>query len=493
MRILVVQLARFGDIFITWPTLRALRRQYPGAEIHCVVRQRFSAAMEGCTFVDKVWCLDTAQVLEPLLTGQGDVDVSLIRLTEWTELLAEQDFDLLINLSFSPFSSFLSSLLVNGNAQVKGYTRHSDGFLAIPDDSSAYFYAQVGVGRHNRYHLGEIFAAVANVQLQEEDWLAPEIWQTSGCLEKWKKNQPVLNLPYMVVHLGASQAGKIYPAFKWHRVLLEVQRHWNGSLVLIGSQDEQDLAQAVLAAGGCQQVLNLVGQTNFKDVTALIQGAQLVMGGDSAPMHLASFTLTPCLNLSFSKVNFWETGPRSLGSRILVAETPEDLPSDRVAAECVAMLQKTESGRPTVYRDSQQTIGFKWHHQVDLQFEWNMIQPFYYGGEWPVVQSPFVDQALCQLREAVNVAVIHIEGLKDPHKRRTCHLLIEQADIAIAAIGNIVPSLKPLVAWFETERLRLGPENLETLIVRTGEIYGQLLGVLNLYMWPVDQHQEVQP
>ena len=49
MRILVLQLARFGDIFQTWPTLKALRRQHPESEIHFLVRSRFSEAASGLT------------------------------------------------------------------------------------------------------------------------------------------------------------------------------------------------------------------------------------------------------------------------------------------------------------------------------------------------------------------------------------------------------------------------------------------------------------
>jgi len=146
-----------------------------------------------------------------------------------------------------------------------------------------------------------------------------------------------------------------------------------------------------------------------------------------------------------------------------------------------------------VYRTSQEVVGFQWHHQKDENFEWQMIQAVYSGGEWPVVQNEIVAKALWQMREAVNVAVSHIGYLNDPQKRRTANLLLEEADLAIAAIREIVPCLKPLVSWFETERLRIGPSDLPTLMARTGDIYGQLLGVLNLYMLPVDRLQEVQP
>ncbi|MGE0763287.1 MAG: glycosyltransferase family 9 protein [Bdellovibrionales bacterium] len=493
MRILVLQLARFGDIFITWPTLRALRRRYPGAEIHLVVRQRFRAAAGDCEAIDKLWCLDTAQILEPLLTDQGDVDVSLVRLTEWTELLSEQDFDLVINLSFSPFSSYLTSLVSHGNAVVRGYTRYSDGFLAIPDDTSAYFYAQVGVGLSNRYHLAEVFAAVADVELSGADWNLPMTWHAQERLVGWQEKQPELAGDYILFHLGASQAEKIYPAFKWHRVILELQRRWPAQIVLIGSASEQNMAEAVLGAGGCGSVLNLVGKTDFSDVGALIAGAQVLIGADSAPMHLAGFTATPCLNLSFAAVNFWETGPRTLGSRILVADSPADLPSDRVVAEILAMLKNQSSQRPVVYRRSHQPVGYEWQVAEDNNQSWRMIQAIYSGGEWPEVHDPIIVKALWQMREAVNVAITQIPNLRNVEKRRLANGLIEQADLAIYALRRVVPELRPLVSWFETERLRLGPMDLESLIARTGDIYGQLLGVLNLYLLPIDQQREAEP
>ncbi len=33
MKILVLQLARLGDIYMSWPMIRAVKRKYPNAEI----------------------------------------------------------------------------------------------------------------------------------------------------------------------------------------------------------------------------------------------------------------------------------------------------------------------------------------------------------------------------------------------------------------------------------------------------------------------------
>lgn len=490
-KILVIQLARFGDVFISWPTLRALRRNNPTAEIHCLVRSRFKAALEGCESIDRIWTLETAQILRPLVDYSGTVTESLIRLTEFTELLHEQDFDEVINLSFSPFSSYLTSMLHTPGQKVRGYTRFEDGYLSIPDDTSAYFYAQVGIGRYNRYHLGEIFAAVAGMELEARDWSFPNSWRQENGESNWESR---IGLdPYVVVHLGASHAAKVYPAFKWKAALKEIFKKWTGKVVLVGAESEAVLAREATSEEFSSRTINLMGQTSFADVAALIAQAKLLIGGDSAPMHLASFTETPCLNLSFAGVNFWETGPRTMGSRILFARNPDELPSDRVSLEALSMLSGQDSGLEVIQRDVAGVVGYRWINGNDQDFAWRLINAIYSGGEWPVVEDRLLASGMWQMREATRAAMAVLENLNHPQRRAVALRIVENSDLAIAAIGKVVPPLQPLVSWFETEKIRQGPNRLENLIQEYARIYGQLDQVLNLYLPEATQLQEANP
>lgn len=487
MKIAVLQLARFGDIFISWPTLRALRRKYPDAEIHCVVRQRFAAALTGCEAVDQIWEMNTAELLAPLVHENDDL--ALAQVTQWLEQLGS--FDQVINLSFSPASSHLSHLLVSPSGMVRGYHRHPDGSLALTDDPSAYFYAQVGIGRANRFHLGEVFAAVAEVDLDSDDWKAPPRWEIDQRWQEWRAREPALAGDYVLVHLGASQERKSFPPHKWHGVLLGLVRRQKERVILIGSTAEQTLADQALAAGGCAEVVDFLGETDFVDLIALIRGARVLLGGDSAPMHLASFTTTPCLNLSFSSVNFWETGPRTLGSRVVFAETPETLTSQRVLEEIEALLDHQSTDHPVVERTSTQPIGFQSRGSMDSAFDWTLIQALYCEGPWPLVEDRLVAAGLMTLQETLTMALEQIGHLRSPARRRVANELVGQADVAIHRIGQLVPDLRPLVNWFETERLRLGPHaELEPLIDLTEKVYRNFLNILSLYCPPTASSQE---
>lgn len=103
MKVLITQLARFGDIYQSWPTIRAVKRKYPDAEVHVLVRRRFASAMEGIGVSCQVHQMDTARVLEPIYSLQSDVGVSLKLLGDWVEGLKCHDFSEIINLSFPLF------------------------------------------------------------------------------------------------------------------------------------------------------------------------------------------------------------------------------------------------------------------------------------------------------------------------------------------------------------------------------------------------------
>src|SRR4051812_25965887 len=104
MKILVLQLARYGDIYLTWPSLRALRRQNPDAEIHLLVREKFKAATEGLGSGIIVHTMPISDILAPLVSGPGvsspSVEVAKFVLDEWIDQLSAIKWDRIINLSF---------------------------------------------------------------------------------------------------------------------------------------------------------------------------------------------------------------------------------------------------------------------------------------------------------------------------------------------------------------------------------------------------------
>jgi heptosyltransferase-3 len=486
-KILVIQLARLGDIYQTRPVLRAIKRTWPNCELHLVTRAKFSAAAPGPEVVDRHWQFDSRQILEPLIHEIPGIDASVARLEELVQSLRGEKYDRVINLSFSPLSSHLTRAVAPNGIDVRGYTRFDDGFLAIPDDASAYFYAQVGAQagpqRGNRVHIIDLFAHVAGVTLEECDWSDErvDIGAASSPEVLDAGDDPV------VIHIGASDLSKTLSWSKWLQVVKGLLNAYQGNVVLVGSPEEMKIAQAAADVSGPKKPINLVGRTSLSQLVEIIRKAKLVIGGDSAPAQIASLTGTKVLNLSLPSVCFWETGPRSAGSRILLLESEEEIGSDQIVEEAKAILfglppkqaQIRVPGLTIPYLETQPQPG---------GFEWALIEALYMGRPFPEPPHELFMIGLKRLSDVNLIALEQIDLLKRQPQNQTAATILDGADGIMEHIVQMVPEVSPIVRWFKVERIRIGPMPMADLIARTEDAHRRLADVLGVYVNSADQY-----
>ncbi len=471
MKILVLQLARLGDIYMSWPALRALKRTYPDCELHLLARSKFHVATDGLGVVDRYIHLPTQFLLEPLIRPVLDLDSSLGRIQKFVDELKVEKYDQVINFTFSPASSYIAHAISNEATKMIGYTRHSDGFLAIPDEVSSYFYAQAGVGNANRVHLTDIFSSMLGLEYDESDWVAP----LQDCRD--------FGLPknYVLAHIGASEAKKSLPPFKWARVLKNFfDYNLDTPIVMIGAPNERNLGEAIEAGVSRGKVVNLIGQTKLPDVFSLLKGAQLLIGCDSAPMHMASLTNTPCLNISFDAVNFWETGPKSTRSYIYKAAFPEDVVSEEVGSFMHKILQGEEPDGLIKRASGLTSYQVPTDDPSDL-FQWNLVRALYLGEAFPVTDDLQFCQAVDKLNDVNNLACSHISQIPDKGLVAMAPLL-ERGDEVMSALARVVPAVGPFVRWYQTEKLRIAPGTREEVSQRTLEVHEKLRRILSVYV-----------
>ncbi len=476
MKILVLQLARLGDIYQSWPTLKALKRTHKGCEVHLLTRASYAAAAPQ--FVDRHWCLDAKAILAPLIDERPQVDASLAALTQLTSALVRERFDKIINLSYSPFAASLVAEIATVNnkpCEVVGYSRHADRTLAIPDDSSAYFYAQVGVGKGNRLHVCELFAHTAAVELTEADWnFAPAPATRNG----------------IVVHLGASTLAKTLSWSKWLQVVKGLLTSTDAPVTLIGSADECEIAEKVSQVFGTRKPINLVGKTNLKELFEIVQSAELVIGGDSAPVQIASLTNTPVFNLSFPMVSLWETGPRSYGSRILPLESEDSYTSEEIVKEVISTFKSGTPSLPVVRVAARNTPYVETAPQPQT-FEWDLLKALYMGELFPAPVNSTFAIGLERLEEVNLLAMEQIAAIKKDQTNQTASLILDRVDDVMDQILKFVPEAGPMIRWFRVERLRIGPMPLAQMIEATRAVHVRLGEVLELYVQKGESNESI--
>lgn len=470
MKILVTQLARLGDIYMTWPVLRALRRTYPQAEIHFLTRPRFEGAVEGLNAIDRHWNLSSSTILSPLVQAEADIDTSLARLDHFVSELSGQNFDWIINLTFSPVSSYLTHAISGLQTRVSGYTRYKDGTLCLSDEISGYFYSQVGTEKANRVHLADIFASMLELEYVESDWAAPEIQECSFILPE----------RYIVVHVGASEAHKSLTPTQWSQILQSAQeRGATLPVVLVGAANESALAQEIISRLPGAAIVDLVGKTKVADLFAILQRADLLVGCDSAPIHMASLTDTPTLNISVGNVNFWETGPKASLGFIYRCETAASLNGKELGVVLADLLAgKIADG---LIMRSPGLVSYQKTETPAERFQWELVQALYLGGTYPIAERIEIIQGAYQLQEINAFAMEHIQSV--PTKGlELIGPLLDRAEEVIQNISQWVPELSPLISWYQAEKIRIGPGSLEEICTAALNVHERMARHLQPYI-----------
>lgn len=471
MKILVVQLARLGDIYMSWPALRALRRTYPNAEIHLLTRPRFEGAVEGLTAIDRHLSLSAGTILAPLIQDRPDIEKSLSSLNSFIDELRNENYDWVINFTFSPVSSYLVHAISSEQTKVLGYTRFNDGSLRLAGDTSSYFYAQVGTGKPNRVHLSDIFASMLDIEYAEEDWSAPNT------------PTPQINIPerYLVLHVGASEKQKSFSPGSWAQTLNYMQQ--NEALpvpvVLIGANSETHMAEEIIAKAPGVSFVNIVGKTKMSDLFAILKKAELLIGCDSAPIHMASLTDTPTFNVSVGNVNFWETGPKAALGFIYRIEEEAQLAPQRLG-EILKMLLEGRLAPELIVRSGGITSYSLTESPAD-RFKWDLTMALYLGGNYPMAERMEILQAVQQLDDVNKFAMEQISLIPTKGLEFSGPLL-DRAEEIIQNISQWVPELSPLINWYQAEKICIGPGSIEEICIAALNVHERFAKHLSVYI-----------
>ena len=105
---------------------------------------------------------------------------------------------------------------------------------------------------------------------------------------------PIGRHRFLVCGPGTKMQAKDWGKENWRRLLSSLSNRFpEHALVLIGAKDEEDYC-AYVACEWQSTVLNCCGRLSPRESAALLTRAELFLGPDSGPMHLAAAVGVPC-------------------------------------------------------------------------------------------------------------------------------------------------------------------------------------------------------
>lgn len=286
-RILIVRLDLIGDLVLSMVLVRVLKRTYPQAELDLVSVPASARVIEGDPDVARLLGYDPNVWRRPQ---------ALVRRQNWRELrdlldtLHTHDYDLAISV-FGAWAAVLVAL--SGARRTLGFAR--EGFAGLMTDSVPGGHWTPGERRHEVDYCLELARAAGGV-VQATDrlprlYVQEQAWQEVERLLQARGVQP--GLPLVACHVSANNGqSKRWPVPYWAILLDRLICEEQALVVLTGAPGDLPLVERIITRMH-ERPLNLVGQTSLTQLAALLKRADLLISGDSGPMHMAGAVGTP--------------------------------------------------------------------------------------------------------------------------------------------------------------------------------------------------------
>lgn len=310
--VLVVRLDEIGDVVMTTPFLRELRRNLPEAWITLVVKPQVYNLVELCPYVNEILTYDRNT------TGRWPEIRQLRRHVRALQLgwkrLWRRGFDLAVNprwdndlyhgifllyFSGAPWRVAYSEGVIDRKRQANaGFDR----LLTHPlNDSDLKHEVE-----HNldviRYLGGEVLDDRLELWLGEED----EEFAEQFLGNHWVKPDNLL----VGLAPGAGESKRMWPIDCFAQLGLWLQEVYGARLLVVGGPGEEPLGEELERALG-DSVVNAVGRATLRQTAALLKRCRIFVGNDAGPMHIGAAVGVPVVEISCHPMNGKLSHPNS--------------------------------------------------------------------------------------------------------------------------------------------------------------------------------------
>ena len=334
VNILIVKLSAIGDVIHTLPSLAALRRLYPSAEITWVVEEHAADLLKDHPDLDRVIISRRKTWVQEFRRGR--FATPLKEMQAFYRALRCRPYDLVID-----FHGLLKSAVI---VALSGGRRRL-GYNSLQELSGLFYNEKIpeDMGKHAVDRYLDFIRSLAAGRREPADCLtvAPVFTITTGQEERRRvaalldEHAALLTVRegLEVERIGSGGAGNperrfvaVNPVAFWETKLWEEEK-----FAELCDRIRLEMGIPVILTGGeagplerirarmKTRAVNLGGRTTLRELACLYEQAALVVTTDSGPMHLAAAVGTPLVAL-FGPTDPRRTGPYGPGHRVIRRE-----------------------------------------------------------------------------------------------------------------------------------------------------------------------------
>ena len=271
--VLVVKLRYIGDVLLTTPFLRALRRGFPDARVTVLVNPGTGEVLRHNPDVDEVCSLPR--------TG-------LIPQVQCYRELRARGFDCVVDLTDGDRSAFISFMT---GARVRIGFNHENRLRGR-------LYSRCVEAAYDAVHVIDYHAtALPSLGLSMEggDPILPLSGEDHERARHVVESLQLDRTRWIMIHPAARYWFKAWPPDRF-AALGDAFQERGFQVVLVGSPEERSIGTEILQTAK-RSMISLIGNTRLLELAALMTWCRLFIGNDAGPMHMAAAVGCPVVAL----------------------------------------------------------------------------------------------------------------------------------------------------------------------------------------------------
>jgi heptosyltransferase-2 len=252
MKFLIIRFSSIGDIVLTTPVVRCLKKQLPDSEIHFLTKESFGTIVENNPYIDKVH----------LLAHSWETVVHELK---------QENYDYIIDLHHN-----LRTLRLKKDLGIRSFPFNK---LNI----QKWIYTNLKWNMMPDVHIVDRYMkTVESFEIKNDgeglDYFIP------GKDEVKQNDIPVSHhLGYIGLVIGAAHNTKKLPVEKLKELCSKIDH----PIILLGGKEDNEIAKQI-ASEDPIKVYNACGKFNLNESADLVRKSKLIIAHDTGLMHIAA-------------------------------------------------------------------------------------------------------------------------------------------------------------------------------------------------------------
>lgn len=260
-KFLIIRFSSIGDIVLTTPVIRCLKKQVPDAEVHFLTKSSFLPVVQHNPYIDKIH----------LLAHSWELMI---------EELKTEEYDYIIDLHHNTKTLRVKSAL----------KKKSFSFYKL--NIEKYIYTSIKLNILPKTHIVDRYLKTVESFGVKNDGAGLDYFISKEEETKREDIPASHSAGFVACVIGAALGTKQWPVHKWKEFCQQLEH----PVILLGGPEDVTAGNEIAAIDDVK-VYNACGKFKLNESADLVRKAKLVITNDTGLMHIAAAYKKPVISL----------------------------------------------------------------------------------------------------------------------------------------------------------------------------------------------------